>query len=575
MHHADKHIGAALGEAIVRKPRVIIADDDMAVLLLLRHVLTGEGYEITEAHSGQEAITLCSSNQFDLAILDIVMPDTNGFDACRLIQSNTEHAPPVLLITSLDDDISVDHAFSCGATEYITKPINWSVFKHRVKRIIDNHTKQARIDHLQNHHPLTGLPNRFLMLDRLDSAILRTQRSHNFLALIMIDINNFKLINETLGHDAGDRLLKSVAQRLGHAVRDTDTLAHTGGDEFYMIIENIRRIDDIVIITDNLSHILDHDIKLDNQELHVQASMGISLFPQDGHDINSLMRNADIALHQAKGNSPYEFFSPHLGEQAHQRLRLENDLRTAIDKHQLILYYQPKYSINSQSIDSMEALVRWEHPDNGLIPPDDFISIAEETGLILPLGEWVIRNACEQFALWKQQGYPFSHISINVSPRQFKEQNLLQIFDDIFQRLSISPSCVELEITESVLLNSEHAVIEKLNQLQSMGIRFALDDFGTGYASLTYLKRLPIDTLKIDRSFIDGIIHDNDDIAIVLAIIGLAKAMQKQLVAEGIETIEQYEKIRELGVDYGQGYYWSRAVDSDEFIKVLESQRFV
>lgn len=551
---------------------IIIADDDPSILMLLKHVLVSEGYNVTEAHSGTEAIELCKQNNYDLAVLDIVMPGMNGFEACRFINNHLNKAPPVLLITSLDDDLSVDQAFSCGATEYITKPINWSVLKHRVHRLLESHHSQQTIKRLEYHDPLTGLPNRVLMLDRLESAILRATRNECLVALLMIDIDNFKLINETLGHDIGDMLLQSVSHRLEGAVRETDTLAHTGGDEFGIIIENLHRVEDIAVIVENLSHTVEHDVTLSDQTIHIKASMGITVFPQDGNDIGTLLRNADIALYRAKerGRNLYQFFSPELSMHALQRLNLENSLRHAIENDELVLYYQPKIKLNSSRADSMEALVRWNHPTNGLIPPDEFIPIAEETGLIVPLGEWVIKTACYQFSSWLRNGLDIKSISINVSARQFKEQNLVSIFEKLFNETGLDPKYIELEITESALLHDEHHAESKLNTLHNMGIRIAIDDFGTGYASLSYLKRLPLDTLKIDCSFTDGILHDSDDHAIVLAIVGLAKAMGMKLVAEGIETRDQLLKLVELQVDYGQGFYWSPARAAEDYVELLD-----
>ncbi len=573
MHHAANITGYVSDTNMPHTDsHVIIADDDPSIVLLLKHVLVSEGYTVSEAYSGQEAIELCNSTEYDLAILDIVMPDINGFEACKQLQKLSAETPPVLLITSLDDDLSVDQAFSCGATEYITKPINWSVFKHRVRRLIESHKRRETIRHLEFHNPVTGLANRSLMMDRLESALLRCQRSQSHLALILIDIDNFKLVNETLGHSQGDELLRSVSTRLARTVRETDTLSHIGGDEFSIIIEDIRHVEDIAIIADNLSRILEHDITLDDQSVHIKASMGITLYPQDGTDTSTLLRNAEVALYRAKdrGRNRYQFFSPELSQQALQKLNIENSLRNAIENNELVIHYQPKVHMQSGIPSSMEALVRWQHPQKGLISPDEFIPTAEESGLIVPLGEWVIKTACQQFSQWRKAGLAIESLSINVSARQFKEQNLVSLFENILSETDLDPHFIELEITESALLHNEHHSESRLNTLHNMGIRIAIDDFGTGYASLSYLKRLPIDTLKIDTTFTDGLLHDGDDKAIVLAIIGLAKAMDMELVAEGIENEEQLKKLIELEVDYGQGYYWSPAVAAEEYEILLE-----
>lgn len=551
---------------------VIIADDDPSILLLLKHILLAEGYSVTEVNNGADAIEQCDNNQYDLAILDIVMPDMNGIEVCKTLRRRTSNTPPILMLTSLDDDISVDKAFTAGATDYITKPINWSVFKHRVRRLIDAEKNKKTIKKLEYHDSLTGLPNRVLSLDRLESAIYRAKRNNNNFIFIMIDIDNFKLVNETLGHDNGDILLQSVAKRLQETIRDTDTLSRTGGDEFNIIIENINHIEDAASIVQNISSILDHRITLANQSINIKASMGITLFPQDGEDIGTILRNADIALYRAKerGCNLYQFFSPDLSQRAVRRLKLENSLRHAIENEELVLYYQPKIDFVTYKPTGMEALVRWQHPEHGLIPPDEFIPIAEETGLIVPLGEWVIKTACKQFSQWLNEGLEINNISINVSARQFKEQDIVSIFEDCINNDDVKAHYFELELTESALLNNEDHAESKLNKLHNMGIKISIDDFGTGYASLAYLKKLPIDILKIDRSFTDGILHDPDDMAIVKAISSLATALDLKTVVEGIETKEQLDKALQLNIDYGQGYYWSPPRSADDYKETIK-----
>ncbi len=548
--------------------RILIADDDPSILLLLKHILLAEGYSVIEAKNGVEAIEMCGQHSLDLAIIDIVMPVMDGIEACRTINEQMTDPPPVLMITALDDDASVENAFDVGATDYVTKPINWSVFKNRVKRIVGAEHSKKTVRKLEYHDHLTGLPNRVLLLDRLESAIYRARRNDTHVALFIIDIDNFKLINETLGHDQGDMLLRSVAERLQQHIRDTDTLSRTSGDEFGLIIENVNRLEDIAHLAESLTTLLEHNIVLAEQSVYIKAKIGITLYPQDGEDVGTLMKNADIALHKSKkesGQTSYKFFSPELSNKAFRRLNIENSLRGAIENNQLVVFYQPKVNLSTGHPQGMEALVRWNHPEHGLIPPDEFIPIAEETGLIVPLGEWVIKTACKQFCKWRSEHLDISNISINVSARQFKEQDLVSLFEQIFSELKIDPTFIELELTESALLHNEDKVESKLSRLHDMGIKISIDDFGTGYASLSYLKRLPIDILKIDRSFTDGILHDSDDIAIVNAITGLANALSLELVAEGIETADQLEKIVNLGITHGQGFYWGAPCNADDY----------
>jgi len=552
---------------------IIIADDDPSILLLLRHFLTENNYAVTEARSGREAIELCREQTFDLAIFDLVMPEVDGISACKEITLQTSNPPPVLIITSLDDDTSITHAFDAGAIDYVTKPINWSVFKQRVKRIVESEKNCQKIKRLEFHDALTGLPNRTLLLDRLESATYRAHRNKNMVALLMIDIDNLKLINETLGHTNGDKLIQSVATRLSEAIRDTDTLSRSGGDEFNLIIENIQQLEDVALMASKLSRVIEHNLTLQDQQIHVKASIGISVYPQDGNDIGSLLSHADAALYRAKdkGGNSYEFYSPELGTKARRRLQLENALRHAIDNDELVVFYQPKVNLSDNAATGIEALVRWNHPDQGIIAPDEFIPIAEETGLIIQLGKQVIEKACAQFKQWQDNNLPINNISINVSARQFKEQDLVSLLQQVLEQHELNASHIELELTESTLLKNEDQAELKLNQLHDMGIKISIDDFGTGYASLSYLKRLPIDILKIDKSFTDGIVHDSDDIAIVNAICGLASGLGLELVAEGIETAEQLKRIKDLGVDYGQGYYWSPPRPADQYVEWLEN----
>ncbi len=552
---------------------IIIADDDPSILLLLRHFLTENNYDVTEARSGLEAIELCREQSFDLAIFDLVMPDVDGISACKKIALQASRPPPVLIVTSLDDDTSINHAFDAGAIDYITKPINWSVFKQRVKRIVESEKNCQKINRLEFHDSLTGLPNRTLLLDRLESATLRAHRNQSMVALMMIDIDNLKLINETLGHENGDKLIQSVASRLSKAIRSTDTLSRSGGDEFNLIIEDIQQLEDIALMASKFSRVIEHNLTLMDQVVHVNASIGVSVYPQDGIDIGSLLSHADAALYRTKemGGNTYEFYSPELGKKANRRLKIENALRYAIENDELIVYYQPKVNLNDNAATGIEALVRWNHPEQGIIPPDEFIPIAEETGLIIQLGRQVIEKACAQFKQWQNAGIPVNNISINVSARQFREQDLVSLLQQVLDQHQLDATHIELELTESTLLKNEDRAEVKLNQLHDMGIKISIDDFGTGYASLAYLKRLPIDILKIDRSFTNGIVHDPDDIAIVNAICGLANGLGLTLVAEGIETAEQLKRIKDLGVDYGQGYYWSPPCPADQYAELLES----
>ena len=363
----------------------------------------------------------------------------------------------------------------------------------------------------------------------------------------------------------------SVASLLNSSIRDTDTLSRSGGDEFILIIENTHQLDDIALMAEKFSRIIEHRLTILDQDIHVKASIGISVYPQDGLDIGSLLGNSDAALHRAKdkGGNAYEFYSSDFGKQVRRCLELESNLRHAIENNELVVYYQPIINLNTGITSSMEALVRWKHPQQGIILPDEFISIAEETGLIIQLGNQVIESVCKQLRKWKTENIPITNISINLSSRQFIEPNLVNQLKETLEKYHLDASNIGFELTESTLLKNESQAAITLNELHKMGVIITIDDFGTGHTSLSSLKKMPINTLKIDTSFVNGILNNPDDKAIVNAIYGMAKGLGLKLVAEGIETQKQLEKIKEIGVDYGQGFLWNPATTAEQYIKLL------
>ncbi|TNF38902.1 MAG: GGDEF domain-containing response regulator [Gammaproteobacteria bacterium] len=547
---------------------VLVADDDPAIRLVLRHTMEQDGYRVIEVTNGRDAVAATLQQHPDLILMDAVMPDLDGFQAINIIKSKPEfEALPILIITALDDDMSVSQAFEVGACDYITKPIKWSVLRQRVRRLLKASDAERTIRHLAHHDTLTGLPNRLLFNDRIEQAISRATRNRTRFALLFIDIDHFKVINDSMGHDAGDRLLTSITMRIQQSLRRTDTIARLGGDEFAIILENIKTPEDIVVATRGLLDDLCKPLEINERDVHVSASIGIAVFPDDGDDFGSLLKHADIAMYRAKetGRNNFQFYAAEMSASAMRRLELENSLRRAIEQEQLVLFYQPKYDLKNRHCLGMEALVRWDHPEKGIIPPDEFIPLAEETGLIVRMGEWVIKKACNQLQHWQQAGYAINNLSINVSPRQFHEQDLAGLFRDVLASTGLNASDIEIELTESTLVQNQHHAREVLHQLQAMGLRIALDDFGTGYASLSYLKEFPIHTVKVDKSFVWGIPTDKQNMAIVRAITGLAAEMSLSVIAEGVETEEQIEFLKDVGCLQGQGYYWSKPVSAVDF----------
>ncbi|MFW2372428.1 MAG: EAL domain-containing protein [Gammaproteobacteria bacterium] len=546
-------------------PLVLIADDDPSIRLLLRHAMEKDGYKVVEVVNGAEAVKATEKYHPSLILMDAVMPVLDGFNATSTLMEIEEYSDiPVLMITALDDDRSVAKAFISGALDYITKPVNWSVLKHRVRRMLHAAEAERQIRHLAYLDSLTGLPNRLLFMDRLDQAISRAIRQKSIFALLFIDIDHFKVINDSMGHHAGDQLLTTVTSRLQQSVRQSDTIARLGGDEFTVIVENINQPEDVLVVTKTILSTLNEPVMIDNREVFISASIGVSVYPDDGDDLGSLLKNAETAMYKAKdhGRNNLQFYRSEMSDAAMRRLDMENSLRNAIERDELLVFYQPKFNLLTGKCLGMEALVRWDHPDRGLVLPDEFIPLAEETGMILQLDDWVIRTACKQLSVWKKAGYEVNNLAINVSARQFKEHRLVGVINKVLEETGVQGHELEIELTESTLVDNNENAREMLNELHEMGLRIALDDFGTGYASMSYLKDFPIDTVKIDRSFVWGIPNDKEDMAIVKAIVGLADALDLSLIAEGVETEQQIEFLNSIGCKSAQGYYWSKPVSA-------------
>jgi len=449
--------------------------------------------------------------------------------------------------------------------------------------ISDRKEVEGQIRLLAYYDGLTLLPNRRLFMEKLDLALENARRREGSLAVLFLDLDRFKQINDTLGHGAGDRLLQGVAERLrkclrssdavarGEALNVTDDVARLGGDEFIVSITNVTRGEDAARVARRLQESLERPFKLDENEVFVTASIGISLFPQDGTDLESLLKNADAAMYHAKdaGRSNYQFYSKSMNAAALQKLTLENKLRRALEREEFQLYFQPQIDVRSWSIIGAEALIRWRHPDLGLVQPAEFIGLAEETGLILPIGEWVLRTACAQAKTWQDAGHGPLVMAVNISGRQFRGKNLVQTIGQAIGGFGLDPRRVELEITESVLMRSVDETVNTLKALRAMGPRIAVDDFGTGYSSLSYLRRFPIDTLKLDQSFIQDSVKDRGTAAIVAGVIDMAHGLGLEVIAEGVETAEQRTLLFQDGCHIMQGYLFGRPVPAPEFEQLL------
>jgi diguanylate cyclase (GGDEF)-like protein/PAS domain S-box-containing protein len=446
-----------------------------------------------------------------------------------------------------------------------------------IQDVTERKAQEARIEHLAYHDSLTGLPNRAMLMDRLAQALSQAQRLDQQVAVLFIDLDRFKLVNDSLGHPVGDRLLQEIARRLKATLRENDTVARVGGDEFQVVVCNVAGSVDAARIAEKLMRTLGEPFVLEDQELHVTASLGVSLFPRDGASGELLLKYADTALYEAKGEgrNAYRFFSPEMNAQAHGRLRLENDLRRAVERHELELHYQPQLDLATGEVCAVEALVRWRHPVRGLVLPNAFIPMAEETGLVLGIGEWVLNEACCQVAQWQREGLADNlsplRVAVNISARQLQRPGLDGAVRRALSLSGLPAECLELEITESsMMLDPLHAQ-SVLQSLRELGVLLSIDDFGTGYSSLAYLKRLPLDRLKIDRSFIGGIPSDSDDAAIVETIIVMTHKLGLRVIAEGVETLEQRLQLVRQGCDEMQGFLLAHPVPAEELPALLKT----
>ncbi|MDH3376171.1 MAG: EAL domain-containing protein [Gammaproteobacteria bacterium] len=687
-------------------PVVLVVDDDISARHIIRSHLEPKGYVVHDAGDGLEALSIAEKTRPEIILLDIMMPNMDGFDACEHLRQlpYAKHIP-IVMMTGLDDTESIATAYDMGATDFITKPINYPLLSYRMdyvlraKRTADNLIRSearlskaqriARIGHwewdvdanlihhsngigdifgitdldpfvnvenflaqlhaddresaslaiergkkegknygiplrilvepdqvrniyqeaefttaengdvtsaictiqdvteqkhseetiryLSNYDALTGLPNRALFAENLRRNIAKSQRHDRAVAILVIGLDNFRRINDTLGYRASDQILIVVAHRLLASIRSADMVSREGaadnnsefvaeiredvarlaGDEFVIMLPEIHRAEDTIFVAKRIVKSFKEPFVVEGHEVYVSVSVGVSAYPVDGGTAETLLKRAHVAMNHAKQEpgSQFQFYHQSLDKSARRKLSMETQLRKAIENEQFEVYYQPRVNIQLNRLMGMEALIRWQHPDHGLLSPNEFIPLAEETGVILPLGEWVLGTACTQAAELHELGLPHLTVSVNMSAAQFRQKNPVSRITDVIAATAVDPSCVELELTEGILLEDIHTGLDTLSALEQFGLKIAVDDFGTGYSSLSYLKRLPVTALKIDQSFVQGIDHDKSDAAITEAIISLAHSLHLQLIAEGIERQDQLAFLKARGCDEGQGYF--------------------
>ena len=565
--------------------KILIVDDDSDALILMSATLEADGFLVSTASGGADALRQFRADACDLVMLDVDMPGMTGYDVCAALRREAGELLPIVMVTGMDDVSSVDAAYRAGATDFIAKPISWALIGHRVRYLLrgyqivrDLKAAEGRIRRLAYFDSLTGLPNREHFRHRLASALEIAKRHERPMALLCIDLDNFKRINDTLGHGVGDELLRTVASRLREALRASDAvgragpdgadenLSRLGGDEFMVLLSEISAPDQTSIVAERIVRTITQPMRLTQHEVLVTPSIGIAVYPADGSDYETLVRNADLAMYFAKRRGPgtFAFFAATMSTGALKRLTVEGKLREAIAKNELSLQFQPQFDLRTGLISSMEALLRWKNAELGAVSPSDFIPIAEETGQILPIGEWVLRTACAQVKAWHDEGLPLVRMAVNVSALQLSRRDFPEVVRSVLHETGLRPELLELEITESAIMQNEAWTTEVFKELKKIGVEIAIDDFGTGYSSFSRLKEFPIDRLKIDRSFVQDLHNKGDDQAIASAIIAMAKTLRLEVVAEGVEEYAQLMVLQDERCTLAQGFLLGRPLPASE-----------
>ena len=551
---------------------VLMVDDEPMMTDVTQTYLEEAGYRhFVAVNDPRQAMAAALAHRPGLILLDLMMPGISGYELLRQFRAHERlRYTPVIVLTAASDPASKLRALELGATEFLSKPVDASELAIRVRNSLAFKVYQ---DRLANDDPLTGLPNRRVFVEQLTAALAAARQTHGKLALVHVNLDRFRLVNETLGHGAGDVLLAAVAQRLhgcaraqqgliGNRTGDGSFLARLGGDEFALLMPAVEDAEPAARVARQMLAALSQPVPVDGRELVVTPSIGVALFPGDGSDAATLMRNAGVAMKHAKdsGRNSFQFYSTELNSASLERLLLEAQLRGALQRNELELHYQPKVDLASNRITGAEALLRWRHPELGMVPPGRFIPIAEECGLIVEIGEWVVHTACAQMAQWRDSLGLQVKVAVNVARHGLVSGALAAVVQDAMACHSIGPSQLVLELTESMLMDRVETTAAKLHELRALGAELSIDNFGTGYSSMNYLKQFPVQELKIDRSFINGTPEDRTDSAIVRALIVLAHSLDMRVVAEGVEREVQRAALLTLGCDIYQGFLCSPAV---------------
>ncbi len=595
-------------------PRLLIVDDIADNRIILSRRLVRRGFEVVEASGGREALALISQQSFDVVLLDIMMPDLDGVAVLKIVrETHSTSALPVIMVTANGQSADTVMALTLGANDYVTKPVDFPVvlarievqvarkraeealrltneqLEHRVEtrtaelsqlnaklasEIVERRRSEAEMKHIAHHDALTGLANRVLFQDCLRKAMDDAEENGEAVAVLCLDLDRFKEVNDTFGHPAGDMLLRSVAQRLLSAVRVEDTVARMSGDEFAIIQPRpatANNPDSTEALARRLLDVFQEPFQIDAEVFHCGVSIGAALLPFDATTADDLLKSADIALYQAKseGGGSYRRFDADMSAALELRRGFEQDLRLAVQRNEFELHYQPLVDIDTQSVFGCEALIRWRHPIRGFVQPAEFIPIAESSGLIVEIGEWILRTACAEAAHWPSS----IKVAVNLSPVQLTKNGLVEAVTEALSAARLDPRRLELEIIESTLLENTEPVLQTLWDLKKLGIEIVMDDFGTGYSSLGYLRKFPFDKIKVDRSFVTDMASSTESTAIVRAVVGLASGLGMTTVAEGVETAEQLGSLQAEGCEQAQGFYFSKPRPAAEIRAMFEAAR--
>ena len=549
--------------------QILLVEDDEVDRSIVRRALSNSGlaFEMQEVFDGADAVEAVASRHFDCIILDYNLPDQDGSDVFESITRNQDTTAAVIFLTGEDSEELALSVMESGAVDFLNKnDLTPAILQRAIRFARARQSFLSELTRIGRRDSLTGLPNRSVLEDTLTNALAQCRRSKTVVAALLLDLDHFKDVNDTMGHPAGDELLQAIAKQLKFSTRESDTVSRLGGDEFIILAPNMEDEQGAQQLAEKILDAMSQPILIGEDQVHISTSIGIAIAPNDGTSSAKILKSADLALYKAKGGGRARccFYDESMDIKAHYRGQMERDLRQALQRQEFELYYQPKVNAKTGAMIGVEALLRWNHPERGLVAPDEFVPLAEATRLIIPIGEWVLRTASAQVMAWEKQGLHVTNCSVNLSAVQLSDSPLLEVFDSVLSETGINPSCLEFEITEGALMKGIDTIAACLQAMRDKGSSITVDDFGTGYSSLVHLKQLPLDKLKIDRSFISNMLTSMNDAEITNMIVSLGRSIGLEVIAEGAETEAEVDMLQNFGCDQIQGYFYSRPLPADQ-----------